>query len=145
MFLHSHFNFASRGLSITTKVIVSQAVFTPVFNTYFFSAQSLLAGASLPETFDRLVVAVPTSFINSCKLWPAVTALLFAYVDPRFRSVVSGVVAVGWQSYLSWLNQRAAREVAAEERAAAAATTAGEGKPVEAAPVATAALTPTPA
>ena len=114
MFLHRNFNFASRGLSIAAKVVVSQSVFTPVFNTYFFSAQSLLAGASIPETFDRLCVALPISLINSAKLWPAVTALLFAYVDPRFRSVVSGVVAVGWQSYLSWLHQKASREVAAK-------------------------------
>ncbi|EEP82350.1 conserved hypothetical protein [Uncinocarpus reesii 1704] len=111
MFLHHHFNYASKGLSILTKVIVSQSVFTPTFNTYFFTMQSLLAGASLEDTWERVKKAVPNSVMNSLKLWPGVTAFLFLYVEPQFRSIVSGVVAVGWQTYLSWLNQKAAKEV----------------------------------
>nr|CAF32093.1 hypothetical protein AfA19D12.025 [Aspergillus fumigatus] len=104
----------SKFLSILTKVSVQQAVFTPVFNTYFFSVHSLLAGASLEETFERLKVALPVSISNSVKLWPAVTAFSFVYVSPPFRSIFAGVIAVGWQTYLSWLNQKAAREVEAE-------------------------------
>ncbi|KAN0074983.1 hypothetical protein V8E54_007594, partial [Elaphomyces granulatus] len=42
---------------------------------------------------------------------PAVTASSFMYIPPHFRSVFTGLVAVGWQTYLSWLNQRTAREV----------------------------------
>ncbi|KAF5014633.1 hypothetical protein F66182_14312, partial [Fusarium sp. NRRL 66182] len=61
MFLHHNFNYTSKFLSITTKVAVQQAVFTPVFNTYFFSMQSLLAGASISETWERLKLAVPNS------------------------------------------------------------------------------------
>ncbi|EAW07448.1 Mpv17/PMP22 family protein [Aspergillus clavatus NRRL 1] len=114
MFLHNNFNFRSKFLSILTKVCVQQSVFTPVFNTYFFSLHSLLAGASLEETWERLKVALPVSITNSVKLWPAVTAFSFTYVSPEFRSIFSGVIAVGWQTYLSWLNQKAAREVEAE-------------------------------
>jgi hypothetical protein len=114
MFLHNNFNFQSKFLSILTKVSVQQAVFTPLFNTYFFSVHSLLAGASLEETFERLKVALPVSISNSVKLWPAVTAFSFMYVSPPFRSIFAGVIAVGWQTYLSWLNQKAAREVEAE-------------------------------
>ncbi|GKZ33282.1 hypothetical protein AbraIFM66950_003122 [Aspergillus brasiliensis] len=117
MFLHNNFNFSSKFLSILTKVCVQQAVFTPVFNTYFFGLQSLMTGKSLEETFERLKVALPTSISNSVKLWPAVTAFSFMYVAPQFRSIFSGVIAVGWQTYLSWLNQKAAREVEAERTA----------------------------
>ncbi|WEW54926.1 hypothetical protein PRK78_000353 [Emydomyces testavorans] len=111
MFLHNNFNYSSKALSIFTKVAVSQAFFTPIFNTYFFSVQSLLAGASLEDTWERVKKAVPNSIMNSVKLWPGVTAVLFLYVQPQFRSIVSGIVAVGWQAYLSWLNQKAAKEV----------------------------------
>ncbi|PYI11860.1 integral membrane protein, Mpv17/PMP22 family [Aspergillus sclerotiicarbonarius CBS 121057] len=117
MFLHHNFNYSSKFLSILTKVGVQQACFTPVFNTYFFGLQSLMTGKSLEETFERLKVALPTSISNSVKLWPAVTAFSFMYVAPQFRSIFSGVIAVGWQTYLSWLNQKAAREVEAEKRA----------------------------
>lgn len=111
MFLHRNFNFASKFLSILTKVLIQQLVFTPVFNCYFFSVHSLLGGATLDETIERLKLTMPLAFMNSAKLWPAVTAFSFMYVPPQFRSVFSGSVAVGWQTYLSWLNQTAAKEV----------------------------------
>ncbi|KAJ5753110.1 hypothetical protein N7520_010027 [Penicillium odoratum] len=116
-FLHNNFNFSSKLLSILTKVFVQQIVFTPVFNSYFFSVHSLLAGATFEETWERLKKALPVSVTNSVKLWPAVTAFSLMYVPPEFRNVFSGVIAVGWQTYLSWLNQKAAREVQQEEAA----------------------------
>ncbi|PGH09395.1 hypothetical protein AJ79_05707 [Helicocarpus griseus UAMH5409] len=115
MFLHNNFNFTSKFISIFTKVAINQAVFTPVFNTYFFSMHSLLAGTSVSDTWERLKLALPTSIKNSAKLWPAVTAFMFMYVDPQFRSIFAGGIAVGWQTYLSWLNQKAARDVRAAE------------------------------
>ncbi|KAJ5682585.1 hypothetical protein N7462_005750 [Penicillium macrosclerotiorum] len=118
MFLHNNFNFSSKILSVLTKVVVQQICFTPVFSTYFFGVHSLLGGATLQETFERLKKALPVSITNSVMLWPAVTAFSFMYVPPQFRNVFSGVIAVGWQTYLSWLNQKAAREVLAEELAA---------------------------
>ncbi|PGH37103.1 hypothetical protein GX50_00086 [[Emmonsia] crescens] len=127
MYLHNNFNFPSkpRLLSILTKVAINQACFTPIFNTYFFSMQSLLAGTSLTETWERLKLALPTSIVNSAKLWPAVTAFMFMYVDPQFRSIFAGAIAVGWQTYLSWLNQKAARDVEAAEAQALAVEAGG--------------------
>ncbi|KAL5364704.1 hypothetical protein BJX96DRAFT_138203 [Aspergillus floccosus] len=132
MFLHNHFNFTSKFLSILTKVVVQQSVFTPVFNTYFFSVHSLLSGASLEETWERLKKALPVSITNSAKLWPAVTAFSFMYVPPQFRNIFSGCIAVGWQTYLSWLNQKAAREVEAAEQAEAATSSIALGPSVTA-------------
>ncbi|OJD26857.1 hypothetical protein ACJ73_01751 [Blastomyces percursus] len=123
MFLHNNFNFPSkhRIFSIFIKVAINQTCFTPIFNAYFFSMQSLLAGTSLTETWERLKLALPTSIVNSAKLWPAVTAFMFMYVDPQFRSIFAGTIAVGWQTYLSWLNQKAARDVEAAEETQAQA------------------------
>ncbi|KAJ5508787.1 hypothetical protein N7527_010930 [Penicillium freii] len=68
MFLHRRFNFASSIASLATKVVVQQAVFTPVFNTYFFTMQSLLSGASVKGTLVRLQLALPTSIANGVKV-----------------------------------------------------------------------------
>ena len=110
MYLNRSFNYSSRMLSLATKVTVNQIVFTPVFNSYFFGMQSLLSGDTYLEAWERIKRTVPTSFVNSCKLWPAVTAFSFTYIQPQYRALFAGVIAVGWQSYLSWLNQRAANE-----------------------------------
>jgi protein Mpv17 len=93
---------------------VNQALFTPLFNSYFFGMQSLLSGASIPEMIERIKNTVPTSWINSCKVWPAITAFSFTYIPIQYRSIFGGVIAIGWQTYLSLLNQRAAAEEGAE-------------------------------
>lgn len=98
-------------LSLASKVLVQQALFAPVFNTYFFGAQSLLSGDTWREAVERVKRTVPESWRQSCRFWPVVTAGIFWLVRPRHRSVAAGVVAIGWQTYLGVLNQRAAREV----------------------------------
>ncbi|KAH7095137.1 hypothetical protein FB567DRAFT_511835 [Paraphoma chrysanthemicola] len=114
LWLGNNFNYGSKILSLTTKVVVNQAFFTPIFNSYFFGMQSLLSGASIPEIIERIKNTVPTSWINSCKVWPAITAFSFTYIPIQYRSIFGGVIAIGWQTYLSLLNQRAAAEEEAE-------------------------------
>ncbi|KAF1977084.1 hypothetical protein BU23DRAFT_565235 [Bimuria novae-zelandiae CBS 107.79] len=113
LWLSNSFNYSSKTLSLVTKVTVSQLLFTPLFNTYFFAAQSLLTGMSIPDTIERVKKTVPVSWVNSCKVWPAITAFSFAFIPIEYRSIFGGVIAIGWQTYLSLLNQRAAAE---EER-----------------------------
>ncbi len=110
MFLSRNFNYPSRILSLATKVVVNQLCFTPVFNTYFFGMQALLAGERLAEVWDRVKRTVPISFVNSLKVWPAVTAFSFTFIPVEYRSVFAGVVAVGWQTYLAYLNRQAELE-----------------------------------
>lgn len=108
LWLGNNFNYRSKILSLGTKVVVNQIAFTPLFNCYFFGMQSALSGAGLREVAERVRNTVPTSWWNSWKVWPAVTAFSFAFVGREFRSIFAGVVAIGWQTYLSMLNQRAA-------------------------------------
>ncbi|OCL04792.1 hypothetical protein AOQ84DRAFT_300154 [Glonium stellatum] len=114
IWLGESFNYNSKLLSLTTKVLVNQIVFTPIFNSYFFGMQSALTGASGTEVVERIRHTVPVSWMNSCKIWPAVTAFSFTFVPVQFRSIFAGVIAIGWQTYLSLLNQRAAKAEAGE-------------------------------
>ena len=109
LFLARNFNYTSKPLSIVLKVVINQVVFTPIFNTYFFGMQSALSGANFRDIAERIQNTVPRSWINSWKLWPAVTAFSFAFVRVELRGLFAGVIAIGWQAYLSVLNQRAAR------------------------------------
>jgi hypothetical protein len=115
MFLGNHFNYSSLLLSLATKVVVNQAVFTPIFNTYFFGMQALLSGHTLPETWEHIKRTVPTSAINSCKLWPAVTAFNFRFISAQYRNIFAGFIAIGWQTYLSYLNRKAENAEAHEK------------------------------
>lgn len=103
-FLGRNFNYASKFRSILTKVLINQLVYTPLFNSYFFGLQSLLSGSTRQEAKERVVRTVPVSWANSWKVWPAVMSFNFMYIPMQYRSVFAGVIAVGWQTYLSWLN-----------------------------------------
>jgi protein Mpv17 len=107
IFLGTHFNYPSQILSLLTKVVVNQIVFTPIFNSYFFGMQSFLSGDTLDQVWERIRRTVPVSFVNSCKLWPAVTAFSFTFIVPQYRSIFAGFIAIGWQTYLSFLNRQA--------------------------------------
>ncbi|TLD35199.1 hypothetical protein E2P81_ATG11318 [Venturia nashicola] len=109
LYLARNFNYASKPGSILIKVLVNQMVFTPIFNSYFFAMQSALSGAGFAEIVERIKNTVPTSWKNSWKLWPVVTAFSFAFVRVELRGLFAGVIAIGWQTYLSILNQRAAK------------------------------------
>ncbi|KAI8250775.1 dihydroorotate dehydrogenase [Colletotrichum sp. SAR11_239] len=115
IFLSQNFNYTSRLLSLATKVVVNQVCFTPIFNSYFFGMQAFLAGDNFEQIIERIRRTVPVSIVNSCKLWPAVTAFSFSFIPMEYRSVFSGVIAVGWQTYLSFLNRQAEVVEEAEE------------------------------
>ncbi len=85
---------------------MQQAVFTPVFNVYFFGMQALLSGDGIRGIAARTRSAVPESIVNSLKLWPAVTAFSFTFIQPQYRFLFSGGFATLWQTYLSYLNRR---------------------------------------
>lgn len=72
--------------------------------------QAFLAGDSLVDVWGRIKKTVPTSVVNSLKIWPAVSAINFSFVPIEYRSIFAGLVAVGWQTYLSWLNRLAEQE-----------------------------------
>lgn len=106
LFLGSHFNYASTAVSISVKVLIQQFLFAPLFNTYFFGMQAILAGASPSAVIERVKNAVPESVISSMKFWPAVTALNFTIIPAHFRFAFSGMFAIVWQTYLSFLNRK---------------------------------------
>ncbi|KAK0265893.1 hypothetical protein LTR35_017077 [Friedmanniomyces endolithicus] len=114
MWLARNFNYPSSWVrSMGTKILIQQCVFLPLVQTYFFSMQILLSGGSLESARRRVIDTLPVSWTNSWKVWPAVMAFTFTYVPMQYRSVFNAFVGVCWQTYLSWVNQKAE---AAEER-----------------------------
>ena len=114
MFLSRNFNYASTTLSVAAKVAVNQLFFASSFSVYFFSMQALLAGEGIDAAIERVKTAVPVSYANSFKVWPATVAVSMAFLPIEFRAIFGGVVAVGWQTYLCFLNKRAEMEREAE-------------------------------
>ncbi|KAH7159605.1 hypothetical protein B0J13DRAFT_539247 [Dactylonectria estremocensis] len=120
IFLSNHFNYASRWRTLSTKIVVSQICFTPTFNSFFFGAQAVLSGDGLGGAVERIKTCVPASVVNSAKFWPPFTAFTFTYIPMEYRSIFTGCIAVGWQTYLSYINKKA--EILEAQKAEAALT-----------------------
>jgi protein Mpv17 len=90
LWLATSFNYSSRIVSLGVKVLINQMVFTPLFNTYFFGMQRALTGGNWEDISKRIVETVPTSWVNSWKVWPAVMAFNFTYIPLQFRSLFAG-------------------------------------------------------
>jgi protein Mpv17 len=105
------FNGGSYVRSLGIKILLQQVVFMPLVQTYFFSTQILLSGGSITEAKQRVVDALPVTWINSWKVWPAVMLLNLLWVPLQYKSIFNSLVGLGWQTYMAWVNQRAdARE-----------------------------------
>ncbi|KAJ6786188.1 hypothetical protein PWT90_00750 [Aphanocladium album] len=105
--LARYFNYKSKPLSIAAKVIFNQLTFAVAFPTYFFGMQALLSGESISGTIQRLQDTVPRSWQNSWKVWPAAMTVNLTFVPLEYRALFSGIIAIGWQTYLSWMNRQA--------------------------------------
>ena len=103
--------------SLWMKVGLNTAVFAPALNAYFFTVHSVLSDdsgytwqAKAEAAWIRVKNTVPRSWMNGCLFWPAVTGFSFSFVPPVHRSIFAGVAAIGWQTYLGLVNQRAKTE-----------------------------------
>lgn len=77
----------------------------------------LLAGGSPAQVGQRIIDTVPTSLVNSLFVWPWFQFFNFTFVQAEMRALTSGLFAIGWQAYLSWLNKYAERRRHASEMA----------------------------
>ena len=106
IFLGSRFNYASAAVSTGVKVTVSQLLYAPLFQVSFFSLQALLSGEGAAGAVERVKTAVPESLPRSFLYWPVATAITLTYARPQSHSAVSGMFAIVWQAYMSWVNSR---------------------------------------
>ncbi|KAI9279582.1 hypothetical protein BY458DRAFT_30679 [Sporodiniella umbellata] len=88
------------------KVACDQFLFAPCFIGAFFTGQGLFEGKSLDEIREKLTNGYTTALIGNYKIWPAVQLINFYFVPLNYRLMVTNVVALGWNAYLSTINQR---------------------------------------
>ncbi|GAN11049.1 protein sym1 [Mucor ambiguus] len=95
---------AFQGLA--TKVVLDQFIFAPFFIAAFFTGQGIFEGKSLQEIKDKLSSGYTTALVGNYKIWPAVQVVNFYFTPLNYRLMVTNVVALGWNAYLSTVNQR---------------------------------------
>ncbi|KAI9316454.1 hypothetical protein BX666DRAFT_1859095 [Dichotomocladium elegans] len=92
--------------TLTLKVAADQLICAPIFIGVFFSAQGLLEGRRVDEIKEKLQSGYRDALMSNYKLWPAVQMVNFYFTPLYYRLAVSNVVSLGWNAYLSTVNQR---------------------------------------
>ncbi|KAI8972040.1 sym-1 [Mycotypha africana] len=91
---------------LATKVALDQFVFAPFFIAAFFTTQGLFEGRQIQEINTKLSDGYTTALIGNYKIWPAVQFINFYLTPLNYRLMVTNFVALGWNAYLSTVNQR---------------------------------------
>ncbi|KAG0043031.1 Protein required for ethanol metabolism [Gryganskiella cystojenkinii] len=104
-FLDKNIRLSSPGKSLLGRVAVDQFMFAPCFIASFFVGQGLLAGQDLKTIQGRLEKGYPGALKSNYMVWPAVQLLNFWFVPLQHRLMVVNTFALGWNTYLSHVNQ----------------------------------------
>ncbi|KAI8338576.1 integral membrane protein mpv17 pmp22 family [Chlamydoabsidia padenii] len=87
------------------RTAMDQILFTPVILGCFMGGISVLERRSLAEIQEKFETSYWKGLTNAYRFWPFANLLVFSMVPFMYRPLVNGTFAIGWNSYLSYLNQ----------------------------------------
>ncbi|XP_049854463.1 protein Mpv17-like isoform X5 [Schistocerca gregaria] len=100
-FLDSRFKGRS-AIIVVKKVALDQLCFVPVFLGVLVSIIGFANGKSLDQVKEKLEADYPDIMMTNYKIWPLVQTLNFSVVPVHYQVPLVQVVAVGWNTYMSW-------------------------------------------
>lgn len=93
----------STGTAVALKkVFIDQIVFAPLFLVAILSAVAFMQG----KDSDNIISDLEANYLDVLKsnylLWPWVQIVNFTYVPLQYQVLLVQVVALFWNTYLSW-------------------------------------------
>ncbi|XP_061667689.1 protein Mpv17 isoform X1 [Syngnathoides biaculeatus] len=84
------------------KMMIDQLCFAPCFLGAFLALSGVLNGLSVRQNVAKLRRDYTDALISNYYLWPPVQMVNFYFIPLHHRLAVVQVVAVAWNSYLTW-------------------------------------------
>ncbi|CRK92502.1 CLUMA_CG006041, isoform A [Clunio marinus] len=100
--LQSRFTSPNKTANTLKKVAVDQLFFAPAFIGALVGSVGLLQGQNPNDITKKLKREFPDILLANYKLWPAVQLLNFYFVPLNYQVVLVQVVAVLWNTYVSF-------------------------------------------
>ncbi len=100
-FLQKRINLQSHNATIAARVVADQTIFSTCNLALFLSSMSYLEGTDPKKKLEK---SYWPGLKANWALWPAVQAVNFKFVPLDQRVLVVNIVSLGWNCFLSWLN-----------------------------------------
>ena len=95
----------SLSKTVLRKLLLDQTLFLPLYLASFLVVMAALRGDSRVDIREHLRRDYMPMLMTSYALWPIVQAASFALVPGKFRVPLINVVALFWNTYLSWKSE----------------------------------------
>ncbi|KAL7748270.1 Protein required for ethanol metabolism [Sorochytrium milnesiophthora] len=115
-FLDRRVRLANPIANLLTRVALDQFAFSPVSMATFFAVNGVMEGLDMGEIREKLRNSYWTGLVSNWKVWPGIQLLNFYFVPVNHRTLVVNTVALGWNTYLSDLNNKATLQARANEQ-----------------------------
>ena len=102
-----HFATPSVWKTVASKIALDQFLFGPIAITQFYVCVTMLEGGTFQQGVDKLCRVGGETLRAGWLLWCPVQALTFGVIPPAFRLQFVSVLQVGWNAWLSSINNRA--------------------------------------
>jgi protein Mpv17 len=105
------------------KVGLDQVFFAPTILALFMGGISVLEGRNLTEIKQKFENSYYNGLMNSYRYWPFVNMFTFAIIPVHYRPIVGSCFGIGWNSYLSHMNQKSGNALHSTQHTHTAAAT----------------------
>eukprot|EP00835_Amoeboradix_gromovi_P001281 NODE_55_length_26219_cov_0.194908.p15 type:complete len:171 gc:universal NODE_55_length_26219_cov_0.194908:5030-5542(+) len=97
---------ANTYTTLAARLALDQFAFTPFSLTGFFTGMSLMEGHTLEKTKLKLKEKFTDTLKTSWMVWIPVQSLNLSLVPVQHRPAIIQIVALGWNTFLSYTNYK---------------------------------------
>lgn len=102
-FLARRVNPSNPRLTTISRVACDQLGFAPIMIGVFLSSMATMEGHSAKQ---KLETTWWPALKANWMIWPAVQFINFTFLPLQYRLFFANVISIGWNSYLSWVNNQ---------------------------------------
>ncbi|CCC72046.1 hypothetical protein NCAS_0J00670 [Naumovozyma castellii] len=96
----------NKSLSMLYKVSVDQLAFAPLGVPFYFSCMTIMEGGTMKDVETKIKTQWWRTLVTNWCVWPLFQMVNFTWVPLQHRLLAVNVVAIFWNTYLSYMNSR---------------------------------------
>lgn len=105
-FLDRNVVMANKTHQLFARVFLDQAVYSPLSQVVYLGGTGIFEGSSPKEIKEKIKKGFKPALLANYKIWPAFQFINFYFIPSNYRSLATSTVSLGWNSFLSVLNQK---------------------------------------